>query len=52
MSNTVGIGSFGKVKKCMNTETGQIYAVKIIPRNQYKGASGVVSEKKKDQAPK
>ena len=46
MIGTVGVGSFGKVKKCINTETRQIYAVKIIPRNQYKGASAVVNEKK------
>ena len=29
---TVGIGSYGKVKKCLNTESGKIFAVKIIAR--------------------
>jgi len=35
--HTLGHGSYGKVKKCLDTKTGLAYAVKIISRAQFKG---------------
>ena len=46
MMGTIGLGSFGKVKKCLNSENGKTYAVKIIPRTQYIGASASIDNKK------
>ena len=32
---TIGVGSYGVVKKCTDMDTLKTYAVKVIPRKQY-----------------
>ena len=36
MLETLGIGSYGKVKKCRNTNNQELYAMKIIKRSKVK----------------
>ena len=36
LGKTLGVGSYGLVKKCTDLETFKVYAVKIIPRKQFK----------------
>ena len=36
----LGRGSYGDVRKCEDTETGQLFAVKIVNRSQLRGGGG------------
>ena len=56
----LGLGSYGKVKSCTDQDTGVTYAVKIIPRSQFKSKlvtpnleqQEKASEEKKSEEPK
>ena len=53
---TLGIGSYGKVKSCIDKNNDKTFAVKIIPRSQFKTKVPVesqpkVEEKKEDDPP-
>ena len=34
MLNTLGVGSYGKVKRCKDSNTDKFYAIKIIKRDK------------------
>lgn len=38
MGATLGVGSYGTVKKCLDQNTGKSYAVKIIPKSRFVGS--------------
>ena len=40
LDRLLGSGTFGKVFSCIDTNDGKTYAVKVIPRNQFKGVAG------------